>query len=171
MDANGDVSYMGVEQIAIRHYIDKKGFTEGLHCEGALIKTLFHVLFWDIIYSSGIDFTFVCKMQILPLDFYCEDFYKNRKEQIDRRLSDIKNRWTQEYFRSFIMKTWFTICKHKSHFVLDYIKDGEKLCQIVNCIGRTIVSDICQRLVVNIRNYRAGMPDLFVYNENSVSSI
>ncbi|KAI4468343.1 fanconi-associated nuclease 1 [Holotrichia oblita] len=165
MYPNGDMAYMNVEQIAIRHYIDKKDFTEGIHCEGALAQSIFYILFWDIIYTEDLPYTFVCKMQYLPLDFYSEEFYKNREALINARLLDIKSNWSEEQLKTYIIETWNSVSKYKSLFVLDHIRDGQKLCKIVNCIGRNITSDICRRLVENFRDHRAGMPDLFVYNE------
>ncbi|GJQ66156.1 hypothetical protein Trydic_g4218 [Trypoxylus dichotomus] len=166
MYSNGDLSYMNVEQIAIRHYIDEKGFTNGIHCEGALMQTIFYILFWDIIYTGGISYTFLCKMQYLPLDFYSEEFYANRKIVIDERLLDIKSNWSLDYLKSYIDKTWCFMSIYKSLFISAYIEDSETLYKIITCIGRKIVSDICRRLVGNFRDYRAGMPDLFVYSED-----
>lgn len=169
MGSNGDISYMSVEQIAIRHYIDEEGFLDGIHCEGALMQTIFFTLFWDIICIQDIPYTFICKMQYLPLDFNYEEFYHNRKAEIDKRLTDLQSDWSFEELESHITKSWDCIYKYKSLFVLDYVKDSERLYKIINCIGRTVVSGICQRLAKDFRDHRAGMPDLFVYKENSVS--
>lgn len=169
MYPNGDMAYMNVEQVAIRHYIDNENFTAGVHCEGALAQSIFYILFWDIIYTEDVPYTFVCKMQYLPLDFYSEQFYKNRESLINARLLDIKSKWSEQELETFVTETWNFVSKYKSLFVLDHIRDGNKLYQIITCIGRKIMSDICRRLAENFRDYRAGMPDLFVYNEQKVS--
>ena len=51
----------------------------GLHCEGSCFRTLFGILFWDIIYSSQVPDVFLTPFQDAPLDLNTfPDFYMNR---------------------------------------------------------------------------------------------
>ncbi|VEN39500.1 unnamed protein product [Callosobruchus maculatus] len=50
-DEDGSSTYLSVENIALRYYIDECGYTDGAHYEGAIVKSLFNLLFWDIIYN------------------------------------------------------------------------------------------------------------------------
>lgn len=60
-----------------------------MHCENALGQTLFGLLFWDEIFFDKIPYVFQTPYQGRPLDFGTKDFYQQRKEIIDRRLSTI----------------------------------------------------------------------------------
>lgn len=63
----------------------------GLHRESFVYTTIFGLLFWDIIYKPGITDTFFSCYQYQPLDLQTDEFYPRRKEDIDRRLTTIRN--------------------------------------------------------------------------------
>lgn len=62
------------------------------------MTTIFHLLFWDIIYSKpcGVVGIFLCRYQLHPLDMYDENFYVNRKTLIDDRLLKIEAMTSEE---------------------------------------------------------------------------
>lgn len=85
--SNGaDVTYMTVEQVALKHYRDN-GFRGGLHCEGTLPITLFATLFWSEIYDVNVPGAFVSPYQDAPLDLYSSCFFDNRRELIEGKLN------------------------------------------------------------------------------------
>ena len=166
-----EIEVLTVEQVAIYHYKEQENFINGIHCEGALMVTIFFTLFWDIIYSVDIPDVFISKLQYLPLDFYYDDFYENRKNTICTRLDEIKTEWSLDYMETYIVDTWDNVSTKKSLISPFIVNDGEELYQIILCIGRAVVSDICKRLAENFRRHNSGMPDLFVWNDSQVMKL
>jgi len=58
----------------------------GLHREGTTVRTLFTLLFWDVIFTDGIIDVFYSQFQTNPLDLYTDNFYSSRREMIEQRL-------------------------------------------------------------------------------------
>ena len=62
------------------HYqdvIDENGGWQGWHCEGSILRTLFGILMWDVIFAPMHD-VFLTAYQDAPLDFPYPSFYKTR---------------------------------------------------------------------------------------------
>lgn len=55
-----------------------------------MLKTLFGLLFWDIIFAD-IPGAFDTKYQICPLDMFHDSFYRARKRRISERLEELRN--------------------------------------------------------------------------------
>ena len=53
------------------------GGWEGLHDEGAVLRSLFCLLMWEVLFASVPD-VFVSAYQDAPLDLFFPCFYKNR---------------------------------------------------------------------------------------------
>lgn len=96
----------GVEEVALTHYIHKTNeFTHGKHAETATLRTLFGLVFWDIIFDSSVPNVFVDRFQPAPLDLQTEHFYPNRKFAIDSKLGLIENA-PIEFICELIRQTW-----------------------------------------------------------------
>lgn len=166
-NSDGSKEYSYVEQVALDYY-ERCGYPSGEHCEGSIILATFTLFFWDIIYNPDIVVpgTFLSRYQECPLDMYTTYFYVNRKELIDKRLSDLAKNWSDEQTVDFVTENWINY-SHKAGLVdvSKCIPNKERLNVIVRCVGRKILSDIYRRLVKDLRQYRSGMPDLLVWNE------
>ena len=57
-------SMVGVEGYAIHHYSTELGWPCALHAEGSSFTTLFALLMWDVIFTSGIPDVFRTKFQV-----------------------------------------------------------------------------------------------------------
>lgn len=167
-DGEGNKIIYKVEDIALEHYFDH-GYTGGEHCEGAFVLATFTLFFFDIIYKPRdvIPGTFVSKVQSEPLDMNSRYFYSNRREQIDRRLREIENEWSDSQVLKFLRDNYE---RHSHEFALcevgTIIKDEGLLKVLVECVGRKIWAKIYERLVKNFREYRSGLPDLLVWNKH-----
>lgn len=159
-------TFTSVEQVALKHY-SKNGYPNGVHCEGSLIVTLFCVLFWDIIYDETIPDVFVTEMQYLPFDLYTSDFYKNRQESIVKRLKDIESDWEINEMENFMKEIWEQHSYKRSLIVMSML-DTDALIIIFQCIGRKRLGKIFHRLVKSLKDFSAGMPDLFVWNQQNL---
>lgn len=161
--ANADQYLTSVEQIALNHY-KRNGFPKGFHCEGSLLINLLFVLFWDIIYSTKVPSAFINEIQYIPLDLYSEEFYKNRKSDIDQRLEEIRDGWSLDELFLFVMQNWENHSYKRSLIIQDLVEDSDELIQIVDCIGRECLAILLERLVKDFKQFHSGLPDLFLWN-------
>ncbi|XP_060828219.1 fanconi-associated nuclease 1-like [Bombus pascuorum] len=156
-------SYGSVEDVAL-HYYQKQGFPNGLHCEGALPITLFCTLFWDELYDVHVPGAFSSPYQEAPNDLFTGEFYENRKEKIDIKLQFIGN-FSSELLSSFMQEKFAEFGRYQSIMSSNPIKsDSLQLKQIVHCLGTQGVIGICKRLIDNFKLWKAGFPDLIVWD-------
>lgn len=66
-----------------------EGFPSRLHSEGSILRTLFGLLFWDIILAD-VPGAFETKYQSAPLDIVEDTFYQAREDLIETRLAEIR---------------------------------------------------------------------------------
>ncbi len=157
---DGDITCIPVEEAALRHY-KQNGFTKGLHSEGIVYHALFNLLLWDVIYSDVTDAFRTC-YQSLPLDLWCEDFYRRRSRQIDDRLDEIQN-FSLSELESNLERIWTE--NHGTTCLISWdALDIEDLKEIVSCMGNSLLIAIFKRLCSHLRFTRSGFPDLLVWN-------
>lgn len=156
-------SYGSVETVAF-HYYQKQGFPNGLHLEGALPITLFCTLFWEELYDVHVPGAFSSPYQEAPSDLFTGEFYENRKDEIDRKLQIIGS-YNSEFLSSFMQEKFAEFGRYRSIMSSSPIKsDSLQLKQIVHCLGTQGVIGICKRLIDNFKLWKAGFPDLIVWN-------
>lgn len=98
----------GVEQVALSHYIHKTNwYTHGKHAETATLRTLFGLIFWDILFDSSVPNVFVDRFQTAPLDLQTDFFYSSRKQTIDAKL-DLLSNAPIDLICELISHTWDT---------------------------------------------------------------
>lgn len=73
------------------------------HCEGKALRTIFGILFWDIIFAP-IPGAFETPYQTAPLDISHESFYTSRQHLIDERLHDIRHGKAHEILEAIDIK-------------------------------------------------------------------
>jgi len=78
-------------------------FVSGVHDEGSTVKSLFGLIFWDIIYEHPVPDVFRSPYQRVPLDLWSGEFYRNRKERIDKRLETL-SQWDMKYVQDYVEK-------------------------------------------------------------------
>lgn len=160
-----DTVYMSVEDIARLHYIQEKGYEDGMHCEGGIIQATFMLFFWEHIYDCFVPGTFISKYQTCPLDMHSRKFYLNRKEHIDHRLREIRYLWNKNEMLEFAMKAWESYSTYNAIWnITSYVNNPQFLKTILLSIKRNVLADIYKRLVTDIKSYRSGLPDLFMWD-------
>ncbi|CAL7933255.1 unnamed protein product [Xylocopa violacea] len=148
-----------VETVALHYYRDQ-GFPKGLHCEGALPIALFFTLFWEELYDMHIPGAFVTPYSEAPGDLFTEEFYKNRKEKIDLKLTKIST-LNSKLLSSWMGRRYHMYSQYQS--AMSSLQDLE-MTEIVHCLGTNGVVGICKRLIENYKLWKAGFPDLIVWN-------
>lgn len=165
---NGDCHYMSVEELAVSHY-KSQGFLNGLHDEGQLIKSMFLLCFWDIIYGNYPPYVlFISQYQDCPLDWRTHHFYKIREQQIKDRIAELKKmnvdqicdilkKFCDEYFETQSVINW------------KYMNvDNLPLCRtLLECVGIKVFLAIGDQILKDGRIYLHGMPDLVVWDVNN----
>ncbi|XP_076258480.1 fanconi-associated nuclease 1-like [Rhynchophorus ferrugineus] len=164
--SNDDITIKNVEDVALSYY-EQNGY-QGFHCENSLIHALFMLFFWDIIYSPprNIPAIFVSSIQTGPLDIFTEYFYDNRKRSFEERLLQIESKWTLKETVEFARNNYQEHSHEWSVFgpVINIVPEKKIVDDVVTVIGQTLLSKILERLVKNLKQFRSGMPDLFLYN-------
>lgn len=107
-DGEDPVDILRVEDIALQVY-NIEGW-KGLHTEGRIIRTIFVLALWDIIFEP-IEGAFETPFQIAPLDLSDGDFYQHRRESIEKRLEEIqeigaKDLVSERYDTEIEKRTW-----------------------------------------------------------------
>ncbi|XP_015179797.1 PREDICTED: fanconi-associated nuclease 1-like [Polistes dominula] len=157
--------YSSVEDVALNFYYNQ-GFNDGVHCEGALPVTLFYALFWEELFNIDIPGTFMSLYQIAPLDLFTKDFYKNRKERIDMKFNLLRS-FDRESFSGLVEHNFLLYSRFESMMHVNMFTNNIK--EIVYCLGPECVLKICERLISNYILWKAGFPDLIVWNLNDKS--
>ncbi|KAL3311718.1 Fanconi-associated nuclease 1 [Cichlidogyrus casuarinus] len=158
-----------VENLVI-HYFQQTSpvcFECALHCESSLYLLIYSVLFYDIIFSQDIPDVFYSKRQTGPLDLYTDCFYENRKEAIDARLKQISSQdeADRQFLEQHVKSIW---TEHKDERALatnwDLVPDHDSFMLICECMGGRLVEAVCANLAKDYINWRAGLPDLFLWS-------
>ncbi|GLV39815.1 hypothetical protein CBL_08119 [Carabus blaptoides fortunei] len=156
--------YASVEQTAIKHYTTELNYTDGIHCEGRLLTTLFFILFWDVLYEQHVPYTYISELQSMPLDLCSGEFYKNRTVKIDARLKDIRENWSLDTLCLYVTKI-YNLHTDELRSVQPYeFSDDTTLQMFVRCLGKNVLAAVCERLVKDYKQFRSGLPDLFLWN-------
>ncbi|KAL7295466.1 hypothetical protein TKK_0011118 [Trichogramma kaykai] len=159
-----DKFYGSVEVLALQHYTSEEMFVEGLHCEGALPITLFTIFFWDELYSYYVPGTFISDYQSAPLDLFTKEFFQNRKEAIEEKLTSMRA-MDSDTFAMILYDKYCSCLQYQSLMANNPLfKNEDQFKEVVLCLGVSGVTGICERLVTNYRLWRSGFPDIIVWN-------
>ncbi|KAI0034023.1 VRR-NUC domain-containing protein [Vararia minispora EC-137] len=154
----GDV--VGVETLALQHY-EQAGYS-GYHCEGGIIRTLFGILFWDIIFMN-IPGAFETKYQLAPLDLGEETFVLARADAIAARLVDIRKGRALKVFENVDAEHR---AKQTSCVGVNWNYSTDELREILQagCFDGKSLTLICEVLCQDYVKRSSGLPDLFLWH-------
>ncbi len=155
---------LSVERVALTHYIQNLGFTNGKHAETKVLTTLFGLLFWDIIFEKNIDNVFIDKFQSSPLDLQSDLFYQNRKELIEAKL-DLLRDAPIEFICELFRKSWEINKNTECHLVSwSLFESVEELIGLVKCFHSNQLESMCRNFACSFRYFRSGGPDLVLWS-------
>ncbi|EDV26826.1 uncharacterized protein TRIADDRAFT_54130 [Trichoplax adhaerens] len=162
-----DCSFLcSVEELALYHYLDNEGFTDGLHAEGATLSTLYTLLMWDILFTPGVPDVFRHPFQSAPLDLMHGGFYSNRKDIIEEKLRLIRESDDQG-IEDMIKSTW-TRYEGRICVGINWERFPNGLPQVQSlalCFGGEILADLCERFSKSFA--AGGLPDLVLWNKET----
>ena len=167
----GVVTYCSVEEFCLNYYTSD-GVTVGLHAEGAVFNSLLCLFFWNVIYHVDVPDVFRDPCQALPYDWDTDHFYQAREEQINIRLSVLRGMDRQE-MASEVVSTWLEHHGTVSMVNWDMFSSEEALRQLVECFDPLSLTSVLERMLLDHRSTRSGLPDLTIWNpkEKSVQMI
>ncbi|KAJ9661791.1 hypothetical protein H2198_001756 [Neophaeococcomyces mojaviensis] len=162
LDTNEHVS---VEAMCLSHYRRILGW-KGYHSEGGILRILFGLLFYDILFEVYVPNVFQTAYQTCPLDLHTDAFYSARISEINARVNELaepgaaerilKGVWEREYER----KTCVVGVRWEEYELSD-------LCEIVRCFegtGNGAALGVVMRVMAQEYAARgSGVPDLFLW--------
>ncbi|KJA24271.1 hypothetical protein HYPSUDRAFT_200765 [Hypholoma sublateritium FD-334 SS-4] len=156
---NGQI--VDVETRALEFY-EGQGF-RGVHSETQILKTLFGLLFWDILFAD-IPGAFETAFQKAPLDIVEDSFYYARQSLIDDRLREIRDGKAKEIVRrhddKYREKRTMCLCVNWDFCTRD---DLMEMIEASNFI-LTFNLETNLQFFPDYRGRSSGGPDLFVWN-------
>lgn len=138
----------------------------GYHAEGGIVRTLFAYLFYDVLFIYIPD-VFQTPFQACPLDLHTDAFYPSRISEVNQRLNDISN----GNAGVLIQRVWDEHHEKRTCVAgLDWSFELDDLLSIAKCFPAPALSTVCKVMVQEYAQRGGGVPDLFLWRENSEDS-
>lgn len=152
-------------EICARAYYQHLGY-ESYYVENSLMRSLFGLCFWDIIYApvSGVFFN---PFQRGPIDLYTPDFVHSRRALIAGRFKELEKNGPRDLAMA-IYRAKIGVTNPFVHWM--YV--NEQLLEAA--LEKIPVQDllrIFERLLIDLKNNSSGFPDLIVFDQNSYRMI
>jgi len=157
LDPRDNNTECSVEAMCLSWYRDH-GW-KGYHSEGGVIRTLFALLFYDVLFTY-VPNVFQTPYQTCPLDLHTDAFYNTRMSEINARLVEIANGKAEEIVRG----VWKREGERNTCVVgLDWAFGLEDICEIVTCFGGEKLGTVCKVMAQEYAQRGGGVPDLFLW--------
>jgi hypothetical protein len=129
-----------------------------VYVENALINSLFGLLFWEAIFAP-VPGAFFHPFQAAPLDLLAPEFGTRRASQLEACFAQLASGEYRDTIRAnFDRKNGV-----QSPFVAWGLLSGELLSLALTCIPPTHLRAFFERLLVDLRDNRTGLPDLIQF--------
>ncbi len=152
-------------ELCARAYYQNLGY-ESYYVENSLMRSLFGLCFWDIIYApvSGVFFN---PFQRSPIDLYTPDFVDSRRVLISGRFKALEKNGP----RDLAMAIYRAKIGITNPFVNWMYVDEQLLEAALVKIPVQDLIRIFERLLIDLKNNSSGFPDLIVFDQNSYRMI
>ena len=132
---------------------------KGYHSEGGILRTLFALLFYDILFIY-IPNVFQTPYQTCPLDLHTDAFYPSRMSEINAQLADIAN----GHGENILVGVWEREYNRKTRVIgLDWGFELADLKSIVHSFGGEKLATVCKIMAQEYAQRGGGVPDLFLF--------
>jgi hypothetical protein len=128
------------------------------YVENSLINSLFGLLCWPAIFAP-LPGSFFHPFQRGPVDLHSEDFHQRRVDLFRGCLDELRD----ERYKSTIRQRYAQKWGIQSPFVFWNVLSEELLDQALDCLPAEHLRHWFERLLLDIRANRAGMPDLIQF--------
>ncbi|KAJ5934598.1 hypothetical protein N7466_004145 [Penicillium verhagenii] len=147
-----------VESMCLSWYRDH-GW-KGYHSEGGIVRTLFGILFYDILFTY-VPNVFQTPFQTCPLDLHTDVFYPSRASEINHRLVEITNGDAENIIRELHTRE---AARQPCAIGIDWSFELEDLLEIGRCFRGEALATICKVMAQEYQQRGGGIPDLFLWN-------
>ncbi|MGE8064247.1 VRR-NUC domain-containing protein [Pseudomonas sp. NPDC089569] len=147
---------MSVEQYVQAHLSDASAPVH--YVENGLINSLFGLLCWPAIFAP-LPGAFFHPFQRGPMDLYNEDFHERRADLFKHCLTQLDDGRYRQTIRERYVEKWGV----QSPFVFWNVLDEALLEQALDCLPAEHLKHWFDRLLLDIKANRAGMPDLIQF--------
>ncbi|KAL4876563.1 VRR-NUC domain-containing protein [Aspergillus karnatakaensis] len=159
IDEHEDGAECRVEAMCLSWY-RSQGW-KGYHSEGGIIRTLFGLLFYDILFTY-IPNVFQSPFQTCPLDLHTDTFYPTRASLINHRLALLTQPGAAESLLSTIHNTYSP--SQPCAIGIDWSFPLSDLVEIVQCFKGEALSAICRIMAQEYQARSGGVPDLVIWS-------
>jgi len=155
--------HVSVEAMCLSHYRKVLGY-KGYHSEGGILRTLFGLLFYDILFFNPyIPNVFQTAYQTCPLDLHTDSFYSSRVHEVTQRVNEISNGGALE----IATRVWDENFDNKT-YIIGVRWDGferDDLLELIQCWDGNALGTV---MLVMAQEYQArggGVPDLMLWKK------
>ncbi|EXJ88427.1 hypothetical protein A1O1_05357 [Capronia coronata CBS 617.96] len=166
LDTNLPVS---VEAMCLSHYRHVLGY-KGYHSEGGILRTLFGLLFYDILFFNPyIPNVFQTAYQTCPLDLHTDSFFSSRLPEILGRINQISNGEAVSIARG----VWDEHYERKT-CIVGVQWDGfarDDLLELLECWDGQALGTVMLIMAQEYQSRGGGVPDLVLWKRLDTSEI
>jgi len=148
-----------VELAVVEYFVAKQEGNRCFYLENSLFNGVLGLLIWDVVFAP-IPGAFYNPFQHRPADFYAHDFLQKRATQIDRMwasITNIEDIWSQ------VSHCWQAKFGLMNPLVNWQALDLEIIELALQRIAYSHWIKIFERILLDLRNNRAGFPDLVLF--------
>lgn len=160
------VMYRYQVELGAIHYYRNQGF-QAFFSENEPWRSLFGLLFWDIIYDTNVQ-AIHNPLQRVPSDFFLPDFYFKRSAQLKSRMALAD---TREAIEKMVTETYQEKFGITNVLVSWYEGSLEKVLTLISLLTPDQIHAILLEIAYNLRENTRGFPDLLVWNETEYAFI
>ncbi len=151
-------------EISARSYYERAGH-DAYYVENALLRSLFGLYFWDVIYAP-VKGAFFHPFQRGPADLYTPDFVPLRQEMIDQKFCELEST-----FQTHVTKTLRDKFGTANQFVYWGLFDDALLKLCFDNLPPQHLTQIFRRMLADLRNNTNGLPDLILFRDNAYQMV
>jgi hypothetical protein len=152
-------------EMCARAYFQDLGY-ESYYVENSLIRSLFGLCFWDIIYAP-VSGAFFNPFQRGPVDLYTSDFVDSRRMLISDRFKELKKNGPLG-LATAIYREKLGVANPFVNWM--YVDEQLLETALVKIPSQDLIR-IFERLLIDLKNNSSGFPDLIIFDQNSYRMI
>jgi Fanconi-associated nuclease 1 len=151
--------HVSVEAMCLSWYRKKQGW-KGYHSEGGILRMLFGLLFYDILFTY-VPNVFQTAYQTCPLDLHTDAFYGARVSEINRRIVEIGNGEAERLLKAVWQREYEPQTCVVGVRWEEY--ELEDLLEIVGCFKGEALGVVMLTMAQDYAARGGGVPDLFLW--------
>ena len=157
-------SHNSVEMCALAYFEDLGD--ECYYVENSLIRSLFGLCFWDIIYAP-VSGAFFNPFQRGPVDLYTSDFVRSRRVLISDRFNELEKNGPLGLATAIYREK-----QGVANPFVNWMSVDEQLLEtaLVKIPSQDLIR-MFERLLIDLKNNSSGFPDLIVFDQDSYRMI